>query len=302
MDWDTFLWDMQKDSYKSLIHLHFLIFLWGFTSIFGALIDLNPLLIVWLRLSIAAVLIFIFLFIFYKDALKFGNLNILKFLLGGFLISIHWYLFFYSIKISSISLTLSILSTASLMASFLEPLLYKRPFMIHELLFGLIAIVGLLIIFGIQSESYFAIFISLVCTLLSVLFSLLNGYLIKKHSSFQISFYEIIFGLFVISVIIFFSDTKLSLLKSINSSNWIYIFILGSLCTAYAFVASTHILKFITPYTMMMSLNLEPVYGIFFSLIILGEKEYMDSQFYIGALIILLGVIGNIIFKFKKIS
>ncbi len=302
MDWDTFLWDMQKDSYKSLIHLHFLIFLWGFTSIFGALIDLNPLLIVWLRLSIAAVLIFIFLFIFYKDALKFGNLSILKFLLGGFLISIHWYLFFYSIKISSISLTLSILSTASLMASFLEPLLYKRPFMIHELLFGLIAIVGLLIIFGIQSESYFAIFISLVCTLLSVLFSLLNGYLIKKHSSFQISFYEIIFGLFVISVIIFFSDTKLSLLKSINSSNWIYIFILGSLCTAYAFVASTHILKFITPYTMMMSLNLEPVYGIFFSLIILGEKEYMDSQFYIGALIILLGVIGNIIFKFKKIS
>tara|TARA_B100001287_G_scaffold204024_1_gene173273 strand:+ start:298 stop:1179 length:882 start_codon:yes stop_codon:yes gene_type:complete len=293
---------MQKDSYKSLIHLHFLIFLWGFTSIFGALIDLNPLLIVWLRLSIAAVLIFIFLFIFYKDALKFGNLSILKFLLGGFLISIHWYLFFYSIKISSISLTLSILSTASLMASFLEPLLYKRPFMIHELLFGLIAIVGLLIIFGIQSESYFAIFISLVCTLLSVLFSLLNGYLIKKHSSFQISFYEIIFGLFVISVIIFFSDTKLSLLKSINSSNWIYIFILGSLCTAYAFVASTHILKFITPYTMMMSLNLEPVYGIFFSLIILGEKEYMDSQFYIGALIILLGVIGNIIFKFKKIS
>ena len=105
---------MQKDSFKSLVHLHFLIFLWGFTSIFGALIDLNPLLIVWLRLSIAAILIFVFLFIFYKDALKFGKLSLLKFLLGGLLISIHWYLFFYSIKISSISLTLSILSTASL--------------------------------------------------------------------------------------------------------------------------------------------------------------------------------------------
>ena len=292
---------MQKNSYKSLIHLHFLIFIWGFTSIFGALIDLNPLLIVWLRLSIAAILIFIFLFFFYKDALKFGNSSFLKFLLGGFLISIHWYLFFYSIKISSISLTLSILSTASLMASFLEPLFYKRPFKIHELLFGLVAIVGLLIIFGIQSENHFAIFVSLICTLLSVLFSLLNGYLIKEHSSFQISFYEIIFGLFLISIIIFLSDTKFPTLKSINSSNWIYIFILGSLCTAYTFVASTHILKFITPYTMMMSLNLEPIYGIFFSLIILGEKEYMHSQFYIGALIILLGVIGNIVFKFKKI-
>ena len=52
----------------------------------------------------------------------------------------------------------------------------------------------------------------------------------------------------------------------------------------------------------MMSLNLEPVYGIFFSLIIFGEKEYMDVQFYIGAGIILLGVLGNIVFKYKKIT
>ena len=293
---------MQKDNYKSLIHLHFLIFLWGFTSIFGALINLNPLLIVWLRLLIAAIFIFGFLFFFFKDALKFDKFSVLKFLFGGVLISIHWYLFFYSIKISSISLTLSVLSTASLMASFLEPLFYKRSFMIHELLFGLVAIIGLSVIFGIQSENYFAIFISLICTLLSVLFSLLNGYLIKKHSSFQISFYEIIFGFFIISLLIIFSDIKLPKPSSIKISNWIYIFILGSLCTAYAFVASNYILKSISPYTMMMSLNLEPVYGIFFSLIIFGEKEYMDVQFYIGAGIILLGVLGNIVFKYKKIS
>lgn len=293
---------MRKNSYKNLIHLHFLIFLWGFTSIFGALINLDPILIVWFRLLIAAILIFIFIFYFYRDSFKFSNSSLLNFVLGGLLISIHWYLFFYSIKISSISLTLSILSTASLMTSFLEPLFYKRPFRIHELIFGLIAIVGLVLIFGIESENYFAIFVSLICTLLSVLFSLLNGYLIKNHSSFQISFYEIIFGLFIISLIIFFSNIKFSMLMSVNVSDWVYIFILGSLCTAYAFVASNYILRFISPYTMMMSLNLEPVYGIFFSLIIFGEKEYMGTQFYIGAGIILLGVIGNIVFKYKKIS
>ncbi len=218
------------------------------------------------------------------------------------MISFHWVLFFYSIKISSISLTLSILSTASLMTSFLEPFFYNRPFRIHELFFGLIAIVGLSLIFGVQIENNYAILVSLICTLLSVLFSILNGYLIKEYSSFQISFYEIIFGLFVISIVIIFSDIKLPTLRSIKLSNWIYIFILGSLCTAYAFVASTHILKYITPYTMMMSLNLEPVYGIIFSLIIFGEKEHMDIQFYIGAGIILLGVIGNIFFKYKKLS
>ena len=293
---------MQKDSYKSLIHLQFLIFLWGFTSIFGVLINLDPILIVWFRLLIAAILIFIFLLFFGKYSFNLNNSSLFSFFIGGLLISIHWYLFFYSIKISSISLTLSILSTASLMTSFLEPLFYNRPIRIHELIFGLIAVLGLVIIFGIQSENYFAILVSLICTLLSVLFSLLNGYLIKNHSSSQISFYEIIFGLFIISLIIFFSNVEFPILRSISLSNWVYIFILGSLCTAYAFIASNHILKFITPYTMMMSLNLEPVYGIFFSLIIFGEKEYMGVQFYIGAGIIFLGVIGNIVFKFKKIS
>jgi drug/metabolite transporter (DMT)-like permease len=100
----------------------------------------------------------------------------------------------------------------------------------------------------------------------------------------------------------FISEVKFPSVHSIKISNWIYIFILGSLCTAYAFVASTYILKHISPYTMMMSLNLEPIYGIIFSLIIFGDKEYMDVQFYIGAAIIFLGVIGNIVFKFKKTS
>ena len=293
---------MRRDSYKSLIHLHFLIFLWGFTSIFGVLITLDPILIVWFRLLIAAILIFVFLFLIYRDSLRLSNSSFFNFFIGGLLISIHWYLFFYSIKISSISLTLSILSTASLMTSFLEPVFYKRPFRIHELVFGLIAVVGLVLIFGIQHENYFAILISLICTLLSVLFSILNGYLIKNHSSFQISFYEILFGLIITSFIILFSDIQFPLLISIKFTEWIYIFILGSLCTAYAFVASTYILKFISPYTMMMSLNLEPIYGIVFSLIIFGEKEYMSIQFYIGAGIIFLGVIGNILYKYKKIS
>lgn len=248
------------------------------------------------------ILIFIYLFFFNVSSLKLSTSSFLKFLLGGFLISIHWYLFFYSIKISSISLTLSILSTASLMTSFLEPIFYKRPFKIYELLFGLVAVLGLLLIFGTQSENYLAITLSLICTLLSVLFSLLNGHLVQKYSSIQISFYELIFGLLIISSIIISSEYKFSKLYLIKSSEWIYIFILGSLCTAYAFVASTYILKFITPYTMMMSLNLEPVYGIFFSLIIFGEKEYMGIQFYIGSIVILFCVFGNILLKHKKIS
>ena len=69
---------MQKNNFKSLIHLHFLIFLWGFTSIFGALIDLNPIFIVWLRLAIASILIFIYLF-FDVNSLKLSKSSFFKF-------------------------------------------------------------------------------------------------------------------------------------------------------------------------------------------------------------------------------
>ena len=160
-----------------------------------------------------------YLFIFFNvSSLKLSTSSFLKFLLGGFLISIHWYLFFYSIKISSISLTLSILSTASLMTSFLEPIFYKRPFKIYELLFGFVAVLGLLLIFGTQSENYLAITLSLICTLLSVLFSLLNGHLVQKYSSIQISFMNLFLVLLIISSIIISSEYKFSKLYLIKSS------------------------------------------------------------------------------------
>ena len=288
---------MLNDRGKSLLHLHFLIFLWGFTSILGALIHLDSLPLVWYRMSIATVMIAIYFVVFSRNSFQIHAGALKYYILGGVLISVHWVLFFYAIKISSISLTLSILSSASLMTSILEPIFYKRRFRSYEVFFGLFVILGLYLIFGVQQENLMGIIAALVCTLLSVLFSLLNGKLIKAYPANNISFYQLLTGALVMSFAMAFTLETPAILFELSWEDWLWLFLLSSVCTAYATIASVVILKHITPFTMMISLNLEPIYAIVFSLLIFGEKELMSPQFYIGVLIILGGVIGNGIYK-----
>ena len=288
---------MQNDNTKSLVHLHFLIFLWGFTSILGALIDLDSMPIVWYRMTIATALIAVHFLLFSPKSFQLHKGALKYYMLGGLLISVHWVMFFYAIKISSISLTLSILSSASLMTSILEPLIYKRPFRLYEIFFGLFVIFGLYLIFGVQIENLEGIVVALICTLFSVLFSLLNGKLIQHYPANNISFYQLLTGAIVISFAILFNVENPASLIQLSWDDWLWLFLLSSVCTAYATIGSVVILKHVTPFTMMLSLNLEPVYGILFSLWIFGEQELMSTQFYIGVLIILGGVVGNGIYK-----
>ena len=288
---------MQNDNTKSLVHLHFLIFLWGFTSILGALIDLDSMPIVWYRMTIASALIAVYFLLFSPKSFQLHKGALKYYMLGGLLISVHWVMFFYAIKISSISLTLSILSSASLMTSILEPLIYKRPFRLYEIFFGLFVIFGLYLIFGVQKENLEGIVVALICTLLSVLFSLLNGKLIQHYPANNISFYQLLTGAIVISFAILFNVENPASLIQLSWDDWLWLLLLSSVCTAYATIGSVVILKHVTPFTMMLSLNLEPVYGILFSLWIFGEQELMSTQFYIGVLIILGGVVGNGIYK-----
>lgn len=288
---------MQNDRLKSLLHLHFLIFLWGFTSILGALIDMDSLPIVWYRMTIASVLIALYFLIFSPKSFKVHPGALFYYIVGGVLIATHWILFFYAIKISSISLTLSILSSASLMTSVLEPILYKRAFRWYELFFGGIVIIGLYLIFGVQNQHAYAIFIALLSTLLSVLFSLLNGKLIQQYPANSISFYQLLSGSIVVSGVMFFVVEDTTVLIGLSTEDWLWLFLLASVCTAYATIGSVVVLKNVTPFTFMISLNLEPIYAILFSLWIFGEKEQMSPQFYLGVVIILSGVIGNVIYK-----
>ena len=291
---------MQNARTKSILHLHFIIFIWGFTSILGALIDLDSSAIVWFRMMVGALSIALYFYFFSPKSFHLHPGAFKLYLFGGILISMHWLLFFYAIKISSISLTLSILSSASLMTSFLEPLFYKRPLRLYEVFFGLFVIFGLYLIFGVQKDNMIGIVTALICTLLSVLFSLLNGKLIQHYPANSISFYQLLTGGLIFTVVLLLTDSSLERFHQLTYDDWLWLVLLATVCTAYATIASVNVLKHVTPFTMMISLNLEPVYGIVFSLLIFGEKELMSVQFYVGVVVILGGVIGNGIYKRQR--
>jgi drug/metabolite transporter (DMT)-like permease len=138
---------------------------------------------------------------------------------------------------------------------------------------------------------------ALASIIIGVLFTLMNGKLTEKHESSVIAFYEFLAGVFFISIYFLFENKFTADFFILSSNDWILILILASICTAYAFTASVKIMRQLSPYTVMLTTSLEPVYGIILAYFILGGKEKMSFEFYIGALLIVITVILNGIIK-----
>lgn len=290
---------MQDAKLKNYLHLHFIIFIWGFTAILGALISIDAIPLVWFRVTIAVILILIYLLI-KKISFKKSFKELLQFLFGGVLIAIHWITFFYAIKIANVSITLAAMSTGALFITLIQWLLFKKKIIGYELLFSLLAIVGLVIIFQAESNYVIGIGVALFSSFLSASFSILNAKLIKTHKASVISFYELLFASLFIGIILFFQGVISLNFFILSKTDWLYLIILASICTAYAFVASTEVLKSVSPFTMMLTINLEPIYGIVLAIIIFKQKEIMTANFYYGALLILITVVLNGVIKLKK--
>ncbi len=290
---------MRNDKLLNYLHLHFIVFIWGFTAVLGALISLEAIPLVWYRMGIATLIIFIFLK-FRKENLKFSFKALMGFAMAGIIIALHWLTFFSAIKASNVSITLAVLSTGAFFASLLEPLIYGRKIILYEVLFGLVVVVGLYVIFDVEGSYTLGIVLALISAFLSALFSVINGKFVLKHKASAISFYELMFGVLGITIYLAFSGKFTIEFFTVSKHDWIYLVILASVCTAYAFIASIHVMKWISPYTVMLTINMEPVYGIILALIILGDSENMSPQFYYGAGIILLTVIANGIIKITQ--
>lgn len=290
---------MQNDKLKNYLHLHFIVFIWGFTAVLGDLISIAAVPLVWFRMLLGS--FFVLIYICYtKGRLKVSLKSLLIFALIGFLIALHWLAFFKAVKVSNVSITLAMMSTGAFFTSLLEPIFFKRKIIKYEVIFGLIVIVGLYIIFNVETTYFTGILFALLSSFLGALFSIFNGMIVKIYDATTISFYELFFGVVFITIFIFSTEGFNVSFFDLSSMDWIYILFLASVCTAYAFIAAVHIMKWISPYTLMLTTNMEPVYGIILALLILGDKEYMNPMFYLGALIILMTVIVNGIIKTRK--
>ena len=290
---------MLNDKLKNYFHLHFIIFIWGFTAVLGALITVSAIPLVWYRMLIASIVTLGFIKI-KKIELHVPRKALIQFIITGIIIALHWLTFFGAIKISNVSITLATMSTGAFFTAILEPIWYKRKFIWYEIVLGLVVILALGFIFNVESGYGQGILVALISALLASVFALLNGKFVKQYKPSVISFYELLSGALFISVFLFFKGDFNPEFFILSQSDWFYLIILAVICTAYAFIASVHVMKYISPYTVMLSVNLEPVYGILLAFFILGDAEKMSANFYLGAVVIFITVIVNGILKNRK--
>jgi drug/metabolite transporter (DMT)-like permease len=287
---------MRNGKLGSYLNLHLIVFIWGFTAILGALISINADALVWYRMLFAGLFLFLFI-VFKKKSFVVPPKELLKLILVGFLIAVHWIFFFKAIHISNVSITLAVFSLGAFLAALLEPLFYGRKVLWYEVFFGLLIIAGLGIILQVQMNYFEGMMYALASIIIGVLFTLMNGKLIEKNDSSVITFYEFMAGVVFISIYFLIEGEFTVEFFTLTSNDWILLFILSSVCTAYAFTASVKVMQKLSPYTIMLTTSLEPVYGIILAYFILGGKEKMSFGFYIGALLIVVTVILNGIVK-----
>lgn len=288
---------MLNDKLKSYLHLHLIVFIWGFTAILGKLLSIDAIALVWFRMGLASILIF--LYIKYKKIpLIISRTQIVKYIFGGIVIALHWVTFFYAIKISNISIALATMSTGAFFTIFIEALYKRKKVDVRELVFGVLAIVGLYIIYKSEISLQLGMFVALFSSFLSAVFSVFNADFVKEESATIISFYEIVFGVIAVTIYLLYTGELLTegffILEPLD---YLWLFILSSVCTAYAFIVSVDLLKKLSAFTVMLTINLEPIYAIVLAVILFPTNEKMSNSFYLGAGLILLTVVLNGILK-----
>lgn len=277
---------------KDYLHLHFIVFLWGFSAIIGMLLSVGSIELVLFRTGISSVGLWLVLVIL-KKGIQLPNLKILGLLLLiGVLIAIHWITFFLSARMANVSVCLAGMATCSLWTSFIEPLFNKTRVKGYEIVLGALAFVGLGIIFGIDGTYTDALLVAILSAFVAAVFSVMNGKLTKKYDPIQISFYEMVGATISILVCIPFIEPLLGvdLMLTPTLNDWVLLTILALVCTVYAFTASVEIMKRMSAFTVNLVVNLEPIYGICIAVLVFGESEHMHSWFYIGMLLVLISV------------
>ena len=271
--------------------MHLAILLWGFTAIFGKLIQLDEGLLVWYRMLISSLSMLVYLL--YTGRLKFNSYRELAGVAGiGGVIALHWVTFYGAIKASNVSVAISCFSSVALFTTLLDSLFHGRLPRKKEIIPALFVMAGIYIIFRVQELYIKGIALSLVSALLAALFTILNKRISNKYEPALLTFLELGTGFLILSAFLpLWFSVNGSTFALPTFSDWMYLLLLSIFCTTVAFTLSLFALKRLDAFTMNLSVNLEPLYSILLAILIFNEHHLLSGWFYAGSLLIFCTVI-----------
>lgn len=276
---------------KALLQLHTAVFLWGFTGVLGRAITLDSTMLVWWRLLITMVSLWV-LYLLQGKARRMDWRGVLVIALIGTILALHWVCFYASIKLANVTIALTCLSTTALLASLIEPLILRKRFDAVEIFLGLFAIAGILIIYNTHLHFSLGIVIGLLSSLLTVLVSVLNKKIIDRYNPENITLYQLTGGFAGLTVLLpLFQYLFPEKWTSPTPWDWAWLVLLSWVCTILTFFLYIRALKKLSAFTMNLTLTLEPIYGIILAFLIYHENRLFSHWFYIGFGLIALAVV-----------
>jgi drug/metabolite transporter (DMT)-like permease len=285
---------------KVFLYLHISVFLAGFTGPLGRLIDLNEGLLVWWRLFITAVTMWV-VFFFMGKLQRISAKDILKLTGIGFLAAIHWVTFYGSIKYANVSVALVCFSAVGFFTALLEPVLLRVRIKWIEVFLGLMVIAGIYLIFHFNPDYKTGIILGIICAVLMAFVMIFIRQFVQRINPETLLTYQISGGLLTWSALMPFYMAQFPtdyIFPDLN--DWIWLLILAWLCSVLAFQLSVKALKKLTAFTVNLSFNLEPVYGIFLAIVLFGESRDFSWSFFAGLALIAASLIIHIVMLLRK--
>lgn len=285
---------------KSYLILHIAVLLAGFTGVFGKLISLSEIPLVWYWVLFSAMFLFLSLKIFKIEKLKSSKeaFNIGK---NGLLITIHWIFFYASIKYSNISIGVVCYCLTSFFTAIFEPLLNKTKYKFVQLFLSALTLFGISLIFHFDASYQIGIILGIISSAFAALYTIYNERLVQKYDSQVINYYQMLAGTLGLTILLpfyyyFFPNEQLIP----NLKDTFYLILLALICTVGLYVLFAESLKKLSAFTVNLSFNLEPIYAIIIAFIFFDEGREVNTSFYFGLAFVIISVILQSIISRKK--
>lgn len=292
MEHDNKIHQLAKSS--ALLKLHLSVLVAGGTGLFGRLVSLQEIPLVWYRLLLTT-LLFIPILYFQKKLHLLPWSQGLKLMGVGALLGVHWVFFYASIQASNVSIGVICMALLGMFTALLDPIVNRHKFYVRELMLSSLSLVGLTLIFHLDTRYRFGIMLGVVAQFLAACFSVCSKKVLTIHPDIptrSVVLYEMLGGFICLSIILPITlQFRPELPVMPLPIDWVYLFVLALVCTIGQYMLQFAALKHVSTFTMNLTYNLEPIYSIILAMIIFNESRELNASFYVGLVLIIASVI-----------
>ena len=282
--------ETENNKRKAFWQLHISVMLAGFTGLFGKLITLNEVDIVWYRMLFTSLILMVF-----TGLPRVGWKKFLQIAGCGSLLGLHWMLFYSSIKASNVSIGVVCFALVGFFTAIFEPIVFHRKVSWAELLLSLITVAGLLCIFSFDARYRYGIAIGVVSSAVCALYAIFNKKVSVGVRSRTMLMYQMSGGIVGASLIIplylmvFPSQQPVVVIPEGSNLWWMLCHAL--FCTIGMYLLQIQALKQLSAFTVNLTYNLEPCYTILLAFLFFGEARELNLSFYVGISLVILSVL-----------